>query len=388
MLLYYNLFKPEKTNVLLAVYYVYFPLISIFFNALNLNFPRNTIDLALLIISVPPFLRLILGKIKNNTNVPIWFVLTILSLLFLIFTGYVFDYSPLPTALLEAKPLIYLLISILLIVSRKEPKIIDFCRYGSILSIILIFESLIRSLASGSLVRPVGSGEVNYDAALILLSLVFSLSNKSLFTRYSPLLILGIIASFSRTSLLVMCLIFFIIDFVPVKYRILAISFSVTAGILSFAIRGLELNSLENMDRYWMWVSGLEYIARDFILSAVFFAPGSALDINVPIYVEQLWLNQQDSIGTEGIFPFHLHAFWLRLLVGWGWLPVLFVLLFLLINYFKRSARIEDKSYILACLVLGLTMGLFYLSNVSVPYFIAGFILFNKRGRLQNLNYI
>lgn len=377
-----NIFRKGRTNILLALCYIYFPLVNIFSEVLGFNFPRNTIDLALIAISISSILILVLGVNKNT--IPVWFVLITLSLLLWIYTGFLLDLSPLPTALMEAKPLLYFLISILIISSRLDPKIIDFCRYGSKLSIILILELSIRSIASGTLVRPLGSGEVNYDAALILLSLVFSLSNKSLFIRFSPLLVIGIIASFSRTSLLVTCIIFLIIDFIPIKYRIMAIAFAVAAGFLSFAIRGLEVNSLENMDRYWMWVSGIDYIVRDLISSAVVFAPGSALDVNIPPYVEDLWLNQQESIGIEGIYPFHLHAFWLRIMVSWGWLSVVVAVIFLLINYNKKGAGIESKSYILACLVLGLTMGLFYLSNVSVPYFIAGIILLNRKNAKKN----
>lgn len=361
----------------MALCYVYFPLANQLSEFLDLKFSRNSIDLAFVLVVVGAILNLVFKRLNISVYSALSAVVALLLILW-IYAGYVFNFSPLPTALMEAKPLVYFLIALLVVESRLIPSIQAFCYYGSILSVILTAEFLIRSLSSGALVRPIGSGEVNYDAALILLSLVVSFADKRYFYRFAPLLVLGVLASFSRTGVLALCAVFLLADFVQIKYRILVISIAFLSGLLSFAMRGLEINSLESLDRYWMWLSGIDYILNNISSSIIVFAPGSPLNVAVPPYVEELWLKQQEVLGVEGIYPFHFHAFWLRLMVGWGWLPVLLLLFYFYFKFTKKGAGIEVRSYILVCLILGLTMGLFYLSNVSVPYLVAGLVLFNK----------
>jgi len=276
------------------------------------------------------------------------------------------------TAAMEAKPVFYLGVALLVTYAFIPPSPQMFCRFGSILAVLLLFEMIFRSAIAGSIVRPLGSGEVNYDAALLCLSLVFALSRRELARSFGPIIFLGLLATFSRTSLLAACGALLFASTIPAALRLLMAGAAVGAGIMSFAIRGLEVGTLESMDRYWMWAVGLEYLVSNAWSHAIGVVPGAAVDVEVPRFLADLWLDQQENVNVDGIFPFHFHAMWLRLATSWGWALAASIPVWLAFHAFvSRYRSAQVKTFFVICVVLGLTMGLLYLSNVAIPYLLA-----------------
>lgn len=292
--------------------------------------------------------------------------------------------APTVTGAMEVKPVFYLLVALLLARSGPAPTPEDFCRNGVRLSIILIAETLVRSVLAGGLDRPIGSGEVNYDAALLCLSLVFALGRRDLARRYGPLVFLGLLATFSRTSLAAACVVLLFASAIPLTLRTLMAAAAIGAATLSFVIRGLELGALESMDRYWMWFVGIEHLMAHPSALMLIAAPGSGIDVEIPRFLFQLWTEQQEKLDIEGVFPFHFHAMWLRLAMAWGWLPVAALLVWVL-HVLLLPGRRPAPARALggASLVLGLTMGLLYLGNVAVPFLLAAFQLLPQRRRVR-----
>ena len=280
---------------------------------------------------------------------------------------------------MEIKPLFYLAVTLVLMRWNALPSREDFARHGVVLAALLVSETLIRSLMAGALERPIGSGEVNYDAALLMVSLVFATCDRTLARRYATLIFVGLVASFSRTSLIAACLILALAATIPFTLRLAMIGAAISGVLASFAIRGLDIGSVESMDRYWMWFAGVSYLFDNPSAHGLVAAPGGDIPVEVPLFVADLWLDQQHALGLTGIYPFHFHAFWLRLAMGWGWLLALAALVFLAAGMARLRAHApEALPFAAVCAVLGMTMGLVYLSNVAVVMILAGAVVLQR----------
>lgn len=358
---------------LLGLCYIGFPFSSYGAELMGVTLWRNWIDVAWLLIGFYAAVASLLRYSRNRASLKVGPALA-LSVAAAVWLGWgvLAGLSPPVIAVMEVKPFFYLLITLLVTRSYGLPSPLMFCRFGSALAFVLIVETMVRSALAGAIVRPVGSGEVNYDAALLSLSLVFALSRGDLARSYAPLIFLGLLATFSRTSLLATSAVLLFAITLPARLRLLMVGAAAGAGIMSFWIRDLDVGTLESMDRYWMWAAGLEYFLNNVWNHAIGVAPGAAIDVDIPPFVADLWLDQQEKLDVDGIFPFHFHAMWLRFALGWGWVPAVALALWLAYQAFLRRHRLPVmKTYFVAFLVLGLTMGLLYLSNVAVPYLLA-----------------
>lgn len=357
----------------LALCYVVFPISSYVSELTGFALWRNWIDLAWGLLGVGALIAGLAHGLTRQPSLNVWLGLCLCAIgLTWLSWGVLSGHAPVVTAAMEAKPVLYVLIALLLTQAFGLPSPLAFCRYGSALAVILLFETAVRSVVTGTIVRPVGSGEVNYDAALLCLALVFALSRRELAHVYGPVIFLGLLASFSRTSLLAASGALVFASTIPAALRVLMVGAAAGAGVMSFAIRDLEIGVLEGMDRYWMWSAGLEYLVSHAWSSAIGVVPGAAVDVDIPAPVADLWFSQQENINVDGIFPFHFHAMWLRFAIAWGWGLALLLALWLGYHAFVRRYRAPvAKTYFVVFMVLGLTMGLLYMSNVAVPYLLA-----------------
>lgn len=372
-------------SLALGLCYIGFPLSSMLTIAVGVDLWRNWIDLSWAALAL-------VALVQGPTRHAAWSARLRLLPLFAcaagmvvwIASGVLRGGAPAITAAMEIKPVFYLLVALLLLRAGGSPSPEAYCRMGGWLSALVVAELLVRSAMAGGLERPTGSGEVNYDAALLVLSLVFALGQRGLARRYAPLIFLGLLATFSRTGLLAACIVLVFAGTVPLTLRALMVGAAMGAAVLSFVIRDLEIGALESMDRYWMWLVGLEHLSAHFWSFTLVPAPGSGIETDVPPYLLQLWTDQQEKLDIDGIFPFHFHAMWLRLTMAWGWLPVALLLLAALNALVFRGRRPpQARAMAGACLVLGLTMGLVYLGNVGVPVLLAAIQLFSSQARAR-----
>jgi hypothetical protein len=372
----------------LLLCYFLFPISNLGAELLGGELVRNWIDLAWVVIAAAALARSSSARSSRRTGPPLFplFALAATLSMWIVF-GVLTGHAPAVTGAMEVKPAFYLLVALLLVRAYGMPTPETFCRMGSALSALLIVELMVRSALSGGLERPLGSGEVNYDAALLCLSLVFALGKRDLARRYGPMIFLGLLATFSRTSLLAACVVLVFAGTVPLTLRALMVGMALGAAVLSFVIRDLEIGALESMDRYWMWFVGVQHLSSNLAGTALVSAPGSGVEVDVPRFLLELWTEQQEKLDLDGIFPFHFHAMWLRLAMAWGWLPVALLLLVTLRALVFRGRRpAQARALAGACLVLGLTMGLVYLGNVGVPVLLAALQLFSSQPRVRSLS--
>ena len=358
--------------------YCLFPMSVQFGVIYNYTIDRNWIDigwgaLALFAALVVARKYSVDQKLHVNSQMYMLFVifLTAYLLRFSVPLIYSSDVQWLPLAM-EVKPLFYFLVALLIPCAFRQIDDLLFVKYGCVLAIILLVEVLIRSFLAGTLVRPFGSGEVNYDAALLVIALVIAYTSKQRISRFQMSLIwLGLLFTFSRTSVVAAAVIHL---WVRRTHRsswviMLLVSFSF---VLSFLLRDLSVTDVESIDRYLMWMTAIDFVTSDYLHSAFGFFPGNGLmNIDVPSGLQWLWDSQGDMLGISGVYAFYFHSALLRLTLTWGWVIVMTAFILSLYMILSSKISIRLQLLILSTVLLSLTMGVFYLSNVGVIWWLA-----------------
>ncbi len=138
---------------------------------------------------------------------------------------------------MELKPFLYMLVAGTGLAAFGRPSESHFLACGKGLALIVLCEFLFTWLRTGQMLRPQGSGEVNYDAVLLAVSLCFCLT----FRRASPvwLLVLGIMATLSRTSILAAAGMLLLFGPFGWSRRFFFVCLAAGGLCLSFWVRGL-----------------------------------------------------------------------------------------------------------------------------------------------------
>jgi len=351
-------------SVPLILAYVAFPLGDMTQRALGLNPFRSWIDAAWLFLCYFALCKfaLTMGRPLHFPRLPlaVWIALPIaLSLAFVSF-----GHIPMVPYAMEIKPLFYVLTAWLWAITFGIPSKRAFVRAGLALSALIGAELVIGSIAQRTLARPVGSGEINYDACLIVLSLCAALSDPDCAGTSSLLLFCGVLATFSRTGGMVALAVLLVTRRVPKVLKLGAFGASFTVSIVSFLIRDLQLD-INQVDRYLMWQSALEMFRSNPGSLVWGFGVGAALPTISSQGLADLWATQAEKIDVSGIYAFQYHALWLRLLISWGGIITGMLLLTLLAWILQRKSQLA-RFLAIVILLEGLSMGVIYLSNVGV----------------------
>lgn len=385
---------------LLPLFFVYmlYPIVMIAARNVDVAVPRNWVDfvwVGSLMVSLFMILASPHQKYREPSATLILFISMLLVTVVVVKWGVIWyeHHIELIPYLMEFKPVAYLSISIFWVVVFGKIDPIDFVRFGAVLGFIVIFDFILESALAGKIALPRVSGERNYDACLLLISYVMTLSfGNSCKRSFKILIFLGLLLTFSRTALGAAAVITLLASGMRIRFKVVA---AVTIAIFmvgSFALRELPLNSLESMDRYWMWSSTINLLLENPYNALIGFPVGVPLPIAVPSAIEFLWNSQAESWGIAGVYPFHMHAFWLRIAITWG-LPAAMLVL-LAAGYAMIQQNMVVRGLGLLLLFEGLTMGVFYLGNVGVPLFIAFLSVYNRKSlsrhqlELKNTGYI
>ncbi len=375
--------KAHKIGMMpIVLAYVAYPVVNIASRVAGLNVPRNWIDIVWLCLALCSAIVLTQRKVHIRNSIEIQITLFLFVLLATVKAGFsLFDDPEAIAYLMEVKPLLYLGVALLI---RSAFGLTDrrhFVAAGKWLAYIAVIDFLMESLAAGRFIKPLLSGEPNYDACLLLVSFALAMNPADRSRKVNTTIIaLGILATLSRTTLVALVFITFLFGKLRPVTK-LSIGLLATGFVVfSFQVRELGLMDVEDMDRYWMWVSAFNLLQGQ-LGSALFGYPiGVALPVNVPQALEWLWESQQEGWGIQGIYPFNFHAFWLRLTISWG-TTGLFIVLTVLLWIWTRRQNAESRSLVVILLFQGLTMGLFYLSNVAIPLYLALFACARKMRR-------
>lgn len=270
--------------------------------------------------------------------------------------------------LMEAKPAAYLLVALAWCAAFGPPRRKEFVRAGALLGALVAVEFALSLALTGEAARPQGSGEINYDACLLVVALCMGLGLSGRGRMETAAIMAGLAASLSRTSLAAAAVVLVVYGGLGAGRAALAAAAAVALVAASFAVRGLAATGLEDLDRYWMFKSALELFATHPREALAGFAPGESLPASVPGWLGELWRDQSAGAGVVGVYAFHYHAMWLRLAVTWG-LPAAGALFcWLAARSLSGGAR---GALAMAVILHGMTMGVAYLSNVAVVVMLA-----------------
>jgi hypothetical protein len=283
--------------------------------------------------------------------------------------------------LMECKPWAYLLVALLWTNAFGLPSRRAHVRVGLILTTIIVAELVITSLHAHALVHPQGSGETNYDALLLILSLCASLSDPGARLTNTLPLFLGVTSTMSRTGAITAMVVLLFSHRLSNLTKLLAVGAGVGAAALSFLTRGLGADPTQ-IDRFLMWSSAFDlfYALPSKLLFG--FGPGSELPVSIPTGLLDLWELQSANISLSGVFAFHFHSMWLRSIISFGALATVLSGL-VLAMWTVQSRYTLARSLAITIFLEGFTMGVFYLSNIAVPLFLLLFTAtaeFSKSG--------
>jgi len=364
----------------LVLAYVAFPLADMTARTFGRDQYRSWIDGAWLLLCVLAILQSILRlarplrfpRLPAGVLIasPIVLILAIVPTLGARFVGV--------TYAMEMKPILYIVFAWLWVSAYGFPSKRAFVQAGLYLSALIAGELVIGSAIWRILLRPTGSGEVNYDACLIALSLCVALAYEDIPRYYSLLLFGGVLATFSRTGAIAALVILLVSRRVPKPAKLLAAITAPSIMLLSFLVRGLQL-SVDKIDRYLMWTSAIQLFTGSPSGLMWGYGVGARLPLSssVPGGLEDLWLSQAGKLDLSGVYAFQYHAMWLRILVAWG---IIVVALFVanLVVWTCQSRDPLRRYLALVIFLEGFSMGVIYLSNVGVPLWIL--LLFTCQG--------
>lgn len=362
----------------MLVYFIY-PLVNFLSRELGWYIPRWWLDVTwifLFVVTIVTFLNRRPVRLKLSHLLAFNLLTTALVVKFLIPISKLFQdggaYVPIA---MEAKPLFYFIFVLLWIRVFGVPTSKDFVFWGRILAFFLMFEFVYKSFSSNTIIRVKGSGEVNYDAMLLVISASLLLYEH----RYLRLrrvrafhmlvtLLTGIAITLSRTAILTEIFLLLVYSRLSGAAKFFGLVSLAALGLLAFQSRGLSF-SPDTWDRFYMWKAAYDLFLNHPLGAAIGFGP-NALPVRIPPQLYSLWVEiQSQGWGLSGIYPYNFHAFWLRFSITWGVFVGASLLVFALILATKVRSPVGALGAVF--LLQGLTMGTIYLSNVGIPLFLA-----------------
>jgi hypothetical protein len=360
----------------LQLCFMAFPLAAIASRQVSETYFRLWLDVAWVLISALILMYIILSRktlSKNHLLPMVAIIMILVAVLLRLAFSYLSNRSlEIYVIPIELKIFLYTFLSVLTVKVVGVPTRLEWTRAGVILAIIILSDTVIESISVGGLARPQGSGEVNYDAMLLAIAFGFIVlqPKKMIEQNLVPIVIIlfALFATQSRTMLLSVSLVLFLFSKINFFTRLIMLAMGVVGVYVLFVVRDLA-QSFDAIDRYWMWVSGLNLILDPEIF---FFGvpPGLPLNIDAPEALQALWDQQTENLSNAGIFPFNFHAFWLRFALNFG-APLTAILLIISIAALFKTEQ-PVRRYLIGIFILsGFTMGSIYLSNVAVPFLLA-----------------
>ena len=368
-----NIERVSYKIACISVFYsfVLIPILFIASSSLDLGVGRQMADLGLFLLLVIKASYLLSS---DNKYVDKYGYKLFVALVLFIIIGFVrfsvsatiYDDPNWIAGAMEFKLLFYVLVALILFINVKESLAPIVVKCSMVLAIILTLDFLVFSVYAGSLQRSTSTGEVNYEAFLLLISICILLSQQTLNKKQLLLIFIGLFASMSRTGILSALVILFVSKNVSTTYKLVFGLLASFLMVVSFFVRELDYSSIDSFDRYWMWAMTIEMFSHNPIGLLIGFNPFSPLPIvNIPPQLSWLFNSQMEGKEWGGLYPFVFHSMWLRLVTTWG-VGGFILLGALLYSIFSRKVDLFKRYISIVIIIGGITMGVFYIGYLSV----------------------
>ncbi|NDV23900.1 hypothetical protein [Desulfovibrio sp. JC022] len=306
----------------LALFSLGLPLTMAAFSLSGYGVPDN---LAVILATGLAVLGLLLEILRGDDDsvAPIWFKAGIPALLitwisFQCFTGLtrpLLDQLPL---LMEAKPLLFLLVTVLWLNLFPPPKPRQISFWASWLALLICAEFGLRFFLLHEPAMPSLSGISSITGPILLVGLCATLHNSEKSTFPRLLILAGIFCSLGRDIALTAVLILLISGPKGGLKKFLLILCMLFFSYLSLQVQEMTFMNRQDLPSYWLWFSILELFTNNPELLLSGFSLSVPLPLNVPASLWTIWHGQQHVWTGSGIYMFHILPFWLHLLSAWG----------------------------------------------------------------------
>ncbi|TIH14938.1 hypothetical protein D0S45_12410 [Marinifilum sp. JC120] len=259
----------------------------------------------------------------EDSVAPIWFKAGIPALLitwisfkcFAEFTRPLLDQLPL---LMEGKPLLFLLVTLLWIKLFAPPSTKQISFWSSWLALLICAEFGIRFFIMHEPAMPSFSGISSITGPILLVGLCATMHNSENNKLTRLLILAGIFCSLGRDTAIAAVLIMLISGPKGGLKKFLLILCLLFFNYLSLQVQEMTFMNRQDLPSYWLWFSILELFANNPDLLISGFPLSVPLPLNVPASLWTIWHGQQHVWTGSGIYMFHILPFWLHLLSAWG----------------------------------------------------------------------
>lgn len=285
---------------------------------------------------------------------------------------------------LELRPFVYLLFAGLWVLSFGLPGKRTFVRLGAMLGALVALDFLVGLARTGYILPAERFGGGQYQSTLLLASLCAGLRQTvghpaadpedrecSPFSRFC--IVAGLFASLSHSALFAMGWIVLFFGRWKLPTRVLVAAACAAAIAFTLLRSQAPMIDLENLNRSWLWVAGLDLFLNEPLRLLTGFPVDAPLPVAVPQALQQLWGLQSHTMDLFGVHPYNIEPFWLRFCLVWGLGPAVAFLgtsLVLLL----RNLSCFGAGLVAAILAQGMASELFYRGNLAVVLCLALFL--------------
>ncbi|WP_027720444.1 hypothetical protein [Maridesulfovibrio zosterae] len=262
-------------------------------------------------------------KNKRKQITPVWFNIGIPSLLIVwisysFFTKLTHPLTETIPFLMEARPLLYLIVAALWVSIFTPPQPRQIAFWSGWLALFICAEFLYHQFGENISIQPHFLGNYTLTGPILLMGLCATLHNTSE-NRFTRILILaGIFCSLERDISFAAVTVMLLFGPKGILKKLILVLLLLVFNYISLIPQDMSLLSRTDLPNYWIWFSSLGLLANNPSLLLTGFPLSVPLPLNIPASLWNIWNEQHFVWSGLGIYLFHLTPFWLHILTTWG----------------------------------------------------------------------
>ncbi len=336
--------------------------------------PYNLADILVTGLAILGFLAEPFKGAKHPVT-PLWFKVGIpgLLIIWISFTSFARFTTPLTEAipfLMEARPLLYLLVAMLWMSIFPPVKPMQISFWSGWLALLICIEFGFCFFAKKLAVEPNLLGNYMLTGPILLTGLCATLHTpeKNRFTRF--IILAGIFCSLGRDISFAAVTTLLLFGPRGMLKKMSLVFFLMLFNYISLIPQEMTLLSRNDLPNYWIWFSMLELLANNPVLLLTGFPASIPLPLNVPASLWNIWHGQHYVWTDLGIYLFHVNPLWLHIITAWG-LGGICIVATIATSIYRRFPSNMMAALLCAIGVSGFFSPLFYYPATAIVLFAA-----------------